>query len=125
MKRTSAFDQSHSHNAGLQKSVAQECPLMFRYCAEQYHRCGLKLISMATQLPALKEVEQLSPRVIRILGGNPNKFTLQGWLVHNAMLADTDASKVLIRTCWVLGNHDFLSIQVKERRHGPTPYHLS
>ena len=33
---------------------------------------------MATQLPALSEVERLSPLVIRILGGNPGKFTLQG-----------------------------------------------
>jgi hypothetical protein len=28
---------------------------------------------MATQLPPLKDVERLSPRVIRILGGNPGK----------------------------------------------------
>ena len=33
---------------------------------------------MATELPPLAEVEKLSPRVIRILGGNPGKFSLQG-----------------------------------------------
>jgi glyoxylase-like metal-dependent hydrolase (beta-lactamase superfamily II) len=33
---------------------------------------------MATQLVQLQEVERLSPSIIRILGGNPGKFTLQG-----------------------------------------------
>ena len=32
--------------------------------------------AMATQLPTLKETEQLSPRVIRILGGNPSKVVM-------------------------------------------------
>lgn len=33
---------------------------------------------MADKLQELEEVEQISPSVIRILGGNPGKFTLQG-----------------------------------------------
>ena len=33
---------------------------------------------MASRLPQLAEIEKLSPLVIRILGGNPSKFTLQG-----------------------------------------------
>ena len=38
---------------------------------------------MATQLPSLPDVKRLSPRVTRILGDNPGKFTLQGQQVVN------------------------------------------
>jgi hypothetical protein len=36
---------------------------------------------MGTQLPHLQDIERVSTSVIRILGGNPGKFTLQGRLV--------------------------------------------
>lgn len=31
------------------------------------------MFRMATQLPTLKPIERLSPRVVRILGGNPGQ----------------------------------------------------
>ena len=40
--------------------------------------CSIRLASMATQIPQISEVERISPLIIRILGGNPSKFTLQG-----------------------------------------------
>ncbi|KAM5341639.1 hypothetical protein ACJ41O_014670 [Fusarium nematophilum] len=65
---------------------------------------------MAPQLIALPAVERLSPACIRILGGNPGKFTLQG---TNTYLLGTGRRRLLIdtgegRKAWITSIRDTL-----------------
>ncbi|KAK3906243.1 beta-lactamase-like protein [Staphylotrichum tortipilum] len=62
------------------------------------------------QLPALPEVTRLSPSCIRILAGNPGRFTLQG---TNTYLLGSGSSRLLIdtgegRPSWISALHRVL-----------------
>ncbi|KAL1591784.1 hypothetical protein SLS60_011783 [Paraconiothyrium brasiliense] len=53
------------------------------------------LVGQAARLPQLASVEQVSPRVLRVLGGNAGKFTLQG---TNTYIVGTGRQRLIVDT---------------------------